>query len=332
MARISDKIVEQAKKHYRIRAHEQAQFQLATKSILNSSGISPFEQGYYFAFNDQIFSLTSKFGNGKNGKQTVLKTAHAFCAYYVNMLGSKFSLAICNKILALYSISAYVPYVILEFEKTVSLSTLSFLDSEFEKTISLLTSLYLDLEFEKSISLLTEFSYENVITETRYMRSNTQTINGLLAYVLGLSQSTTLLYTVVGSNETVTFAVDAAIRHSNGSETSIGTKVAQAIHNKTYLSGKFEVDGTFDISPAQAMVSTDSIVIRVYGKIGSGSWNLLRTFTSEQLGASQLNAVTWTVHYAGFEVYLPKTETSIYSFYFGSSTYNSRITNFTWIP
>lgn len=155
MVTISKKTVEQAKKHYRTSALQQAHFQLATKSILNTYGISPFEQGYYFAFNDQIFSLTSKFGNGKEGKQTVLKTAYAFCACYVNMLGSKFSLAICNKILALYSISAYSPYLALEFEKAISLFTFASLDLEFNKIVSLLT------DFSAEITSAIEEVYTN---------------------------------------------------------------------------------------------------------------------------------------------------------------------------
>jgi len=155
MVTISKRTVEQAKKHYRTSSLQQAHFQLATKSILNSSGITPFEQGFYFAFNDQIFSLTSKFGNGKDGKHTVLKTAYVFCAYYVNMLGSKFNLAICNKILALYSIPAYSPYLALEFEKAVSLFTFPVLDFEVEKAISLLTS------YSRDAISITEELYTN---------------------------------------------------------------------------------------------------------------------------------------------------------------------------
>lgn len=150
---ISKKTVEQAKRHYRDRAYQQAHFQLATKSILISSGITPFEQGYYFAFNDQIFSLTSKFGNGNDGKQTVIQTAYAFCARYVSMLGSKFDLAICNKILELYSIPAYIPFISIEFEKAISLLSNYFYDWEFQKAVSLLAPYSLGLEFNKTASL-----------------------------------------------------------------------------------------------------------------------------------------------------------------------------------
>jgi hypothetical protein len=162
------------------------------------------------------------------------------------------------------------------------------------------------------------------------MRYDTATVNGLLANVLGTSQSATVAYVVVGSDGSVTFAVDVAVRHSDNSETAVGTKVAQATHNQAFASGVFEVDGTWAISPAQSMVATDNIVVRVYGKIGAGSWSLLKTFGTERLGASQLDAVTWTIHYAGYELYLPKTGTSTYSFYFGTVTYNSRVENFTW--
>jgi hypothetical protein len=80
---------------------------------------------------------------------------------------------------------------------------------------------------------------------------------------------------------------------------------------------------------------SDAIVVRVYGRWGSaGTWNLLAEFITEQLGTSVLNASTWTVYYyISYTRYVdPETGEIIYvaTWYFGTSTYNSRIENFTW--
>lgn len=116
------KIADLAKKAYTQIAYSQAGFQLSTKAILVSAGINPFDMGYYFAFNDKLFGLTSKFGNGDIGKQTVIQIAYIFVSEYVMALGTKFDLLIANKILDLYRIPAFIPSVSLQFDIAATIS------------------------------------------------------------------------------------------------------------------------------------------------------------------------------------------------------------------
>jgi hypothetical protein len=169
--------------------------------------------------------------------------------------------------------------------------------------------------------------------ETRYMRSDTQTINGLLAYILGTSQSSTLLYSAGGSagKVTVYWACDVAVRHADGSETLLEAKIGQ-VYRSTVSSG---VQSKTWGCPLTALVSTDAVVVRVYDKYGTGSWNLRATFITEQLSsATQLDAATWTFYYytsRDYDVNMGTTGAFYWGIEtFGGITYNSRIENFTW--
>ena len=362
MKKISDKIVEQAKKHYRSKAYQQTHFQLATKAILSSSGIMPYEQGYYFAFNDQIFSLTSKFGNGLTGKQTVRKTAYVFCAHYVAMLGTKFNLTICNKILALYSIPAYSPYIIPEIIELFPILDIPYVALTERGLFPILDIPSLTLEFGITALLFSPFvaltemnrfpildiysslsqkidkpaslfisEVQAKMIETRYMRGiiNEQTTNGLTAYLLGRSQSN--ISKSYGSSapykQTVYCSSDVVVRHIDNSETTISTKIAEVSRSS---------DGTGLQSaswtcPLTSLALTDAIIIRTYIMFGFyGTWILTATFITEQIGASQLKNVAWTFYYYMYRAYEPDENITYGGFYWGTSTHNSRITNFTW--
>ena len=121
-------------------------------------------------------------------------------------------------------------------------------------------------------------------------------------------------------------------RASDGTETEVtsGVSVLLSMLLSTYHSDGAGIrSGTWDC-PQTSLASTDSIVVGIYVRLGStGSWYLQSSyrFTTEQLGASQLDMATWTVY-----LYLrPFVTSSFYSyFYFGTSTYNSRIEGFSW--
>jgi hypothetical protein len=166
--------------------------------------------------------------------------------------------------------------------------------------------------------------------ETRYMRSDQQTVNGLLAYILGVTQSTSSLsqFVEASGNVAVYWASDVVVRSVGGSETVIGTKVAQ-VFRTTVGAG---IQSATWVCPETALASTDSVVIRVYIKLGTGAWNLVATFTSEQLGASKLDGATWTFYYYTVRSYESVDNITTGQFYWGTSTYNSRIENFTWTP
>jgi len=57
--------------------------------------------------------------------------------------------------------------------------------------------------------------------ETRYFRSDTQTVNGLTAYILGTAESSSLKELEIQSDKTVYIGIRVWKRNSAGSETEI---------------------------------------------------------------------------------------------------------------
>jgi len=172
-------------------------------------------------------------------------------------------------------------------------------------------------------------------TETRYFRNQTQTVNGLTSYMLALSKYTSILtlsYARTGLYTAGDLGIRVYKRTSGGVETEItaGTPVAVV----TYYDGDVLVERSNTWTcPSVSLNPTDSVVVRVYARIpsGSGTWTLITgaVFSTEQLGASQLNNVTWTVYYTGgFKMDIPRNRSAI-EFNFDGAT-NSRIANFTW--
>lgn len=169
--------------------------------------------------------------------------------------------------------------------------------------------------------------------ETRYFTHDVHTINGLEADWLKTTYTDVAVYALVGYSGTLDtgyWAVDIAILHADGTETSIASKVAQISFNHAtygYLSATYEM-------AKQDMVSTDCIVVRVYGKIGaSGSWVLMHAFSTEQLGAQSLDAATWTVYY---NVYIHGVGVNYVYYYYWVEAVNpdyiDLISNFSWTP
>jgi hypothetical protein len=161
------------------------------------------------------------------------------------------------------------------------------------------------------------------------MSYSTWTVNGLNAYELLTSQGTTyrLAYITEDSTLTIYFGIRVWKRSSSGTETEITSGTAVAIASGL---GSGLISGTWSC-PSTSLDGTDSIVVRVYAGTSSPPTTLLATFTTEQLGAQSLDAATWTVYY-----YLSKVSLGgghyEYDFYWGTTTYNSRIENFTWTP
>lgn len=157
--------------------------------------------------------------------------------------------------------------------------------------------------------------------ETRYMREDGW-------HLLGLEQ--TAAYAeydeIVGSAVTVYWASDVSILHADTSETTIGTKVAQV---KSSVNGEGIESNTWVVA-LQALVATDCIRARIYQKMGTADWVLCQTFTTEVLGANQLDAATWTFYYWVGYVKTSRPTTTEGWFRWGDSTRNSRIENFTW--
>jgi hypothetical protein len=133
------------------------------------------------------------------------------------------------------------------------------------------------------------------------------------------------------TDDTVYFQFRAFKRDASGTETAI----TDYITFYSALISVFKDDaGTLRSTtaniPQTALASTDSIVVRVYAKIGTGLSNLRNVYTTEQLGAQSLDASTWTFYFylRGYNA-----GSAIYDYwYWDTSTYPSRIENFTWTP
>jgi hypothetical protein len=113
-----------AKQKYALAATQQTRYQSATKAILAKYGILPINQGVWFAFNDKIFGLCSKFGNGDIGKETVQIVTHIICREFQDMLQTQFDFNICSEILTLYRIKPYT-IITLEIQELLSLLDIS---------------------------------------------------------------------------------------------------------------------------------------------------------------------------------------------------------------
>lgn len=167
-------------------------------------------------------------------------------------------------------------------------------------------------------------------TETRYMRSDQHTVNGLTAYRLDLTQSDSWIGRTLhhsASYSVPNIGIRVWKRQADGTETEItsGTPVAQATMGQTLT----YYSATWDC-PETSLADTDAIVVRVYGRTAGNTWSLLETFTTEQLDATQLDSATWTIYYFGDCIYNFYFGYYILHFYFGSSDRSSRIEGFSY--
>lgn len=209
----------------------------------------------------------------------------------------------------------------------------------FRQFIQLISHLFLFLLF-LLIFFICSKQEVLAVTETRYMRSDTQTINSLSAYQLGTTQTSSSLSTTVSSptgngqqDQTVYWGIRVWQRNSAGTETELtsGTPVAQV----SRTSGVGIQSATWT-APSTTLATTDSIVVRVYIQVGTGGWQqggTIADFTSEQLGSTRLDNQTWTIYYYTEYYTFSSTPASRRytsgTFHWGASSTDSRITNFT---
>jgi hypothetical protein len=122
------------------------------------------------------------------------------------------------------------------------------------------------------------------------------------------------------------------ILYSDGSskEVTSGTPVAQVDRSRTSQAEQVK-SATWDC-PETDLNTTDALRIRAYIKAGDGDWETIdknKGFVTAHLGATKLQARTWTVHYHTYrkEVSFMGTITTYGRFYFGTLSKNSRIEN-----
>jgi hypothetical protein len=116
-----------------------------------------------------------------------------------------------------------------------------------------------------------------------------------------------------------------AIRVFKGDGTEITATYRAVVYRSTNGSGL--QSATWSISD-YGLSLTDSIVVKVYASMGSGSYQLMGSWSTGVLSASKLLASTWTVYYWTQRTYSGGNTYGDY--WFGSVTYNSRITGFKW--
>jgi hypothetical protein len=119
--------------------------------------------------------------------------------------------------------------------------------------------------------------------------------------------------------------------HADASRILLGTSTVQTEDGGP--SSYNELDVTWAVSPAKSILVTDRVQVEVYGEIDVNPPTiLLATLITEVLGVTQLDAVTWTFHLWVHVIRIPGNVDYVYyfSFLFGSTTRNSRITNFTY--
>jgi len=167
-------------------------------------------------------------------------------------------------------------------------------------------------------------------TETRYMRGDQHTVNGLTAYILGTTQSATeqVNKRAFSGDVPVEWGIRVWRRAVDGTETEITSGTPVAIVSRA-ADGEGIQSATWDC-PARVLITTDAIVVRVYVRQYGGSWYLHAEFITEQLGASVLNATTWTVYYYTYRRYNFLFDVTDAWFYWGTTDKNSRIENFSW--
>jgi hypothetical protein len=163
----------------------------------------------------------------------------------------------------------------------------------------------------------------------RYMRSDTQTVNGLNAYKLNIPESTSYTYkTQYGEGIGASWGIRAWVRHSNGTEQEITldgqTGTPKAVVSR--ISGSGLQSGTVAVAQT-ALQLTDSLVVRVYAQVGDSDWALSAAFTTEQLQATTLQTATWTLYYYTYAYFNWRTDTTTAKLYWGTTTYNTRIQN-----
>lgn len=168
-------------------------------------------------------------------------------------------------------------------------------------------------------------------SETRYFRSDSQTINGLACRKLLTTQSGVAGELTISSydgNQTITQYVGIRVwkRSSGGTETEIDPSAVKAIG-----SGSTSGTCTGTYTPTQTVLDTgDSIIVRVYGNDVTPPTTLLDTWQTEQLGETQLDSVQWTLQYYIRRYYrkVGGLYLTTYYFSFDTVTYDSKISSF----
>lgn len=171
-------------------------------------------------------------------------------------------------------------------------------------------------------------------SETRCFRKDTHTINGLFAHKLLTSQSTGLGWGAQSymGDLTAYFGIRVFVRHSGGSEDELTNGTPVAVVSR-FADGEGYQSNIWT-PPKTSLQSDDAIRVNVYYRFTGTSWTFMNVWITNQVAnwdmCNQLDAATWTIYYYTYRYYDSKLNMTSSWFYYGISTHNSRIENFTW--
>lgn len=171
------------------------------------------------------------------------------------------------------------------------------------------------------------------------MKQLAATVNGLSGRDLGITQTTDAGTKSIWHAPSVTVQWGFRVwkRNAAGVETEISAGTPIAVVSRS-VDGAGLQYGVW-ICPATSLVATDNIVIRLYMKFGALDWEEAifpdyplppLPWLTEQLGAISLDAATWQIWYYTARLWDEGENITYGDFWYGTSTYNSRIVGFTW--
>lgn len=170
-------------------------------------------------------------------------------------------------------------------------------------------------------------------TEIRYFTNELPwTVNTCSSWQLLTAQSSTPGYweeTTEGIGIlTGTWGIKVYRVQPDGTKTVLSGALPVATVSRSLAGGGIQ-SATWSLSPSVTLGEHDSIMVCTWFKLSIIiPWTNEGDWSTEQLGAQTLNASTWTVYYYT-QISLRGTTYS-YMFRYGSSIYDSRITNFIW--
>ena len=135
--------------------------------------------------------------------------------------------------------------------------------------------------------------------ETRFMRTDQHTINGLTAYKLGRTSGGSEVHVQHAQGSSwAQWGVRVFIRHPDGSEEEQTYSYEPEATVLRISPGQSLLSANWDFGGYWGMLPCDALVIRVYSREGiSGDWDLDGEFISENLGYASLEPCTWTFRY-----------------------------------
>lgn len=136
---------------------------------------------------------------------------------------------------------------------------------------------------------------------TLYFRSDTHTVNGTTAYVIGNENSSSVLNIMATNGYTTRAAtgnyeiVGVDILHSNSTTTNIAGTVANTWRYFQDGGDGYGVQSAIFSCPETSLVTTDALLIHWQCNV-NGVYSAITDWVSNQLGWTKLQACDWTIY------------------------------------